>query len=62
MYTVKLYRKDEARTVEIGPFSSAGDAQWELDRQMASGQYSSGFVDYGPPTSGPQEPSPWFGR
>ena len=64
MYYVRAYRKEEARTVQLGPYFSAADAWAELDRLLASGQYSNGFVDQEPDSyrPGPQEPAPWWGR
>ncbi len=64
IYNVRLYRKEEARTVEIPGFRFCADAQAELDRQLATGQYSSGYVDQEPDSyqPGPQEPANWFGK
>ncbi len=63
-YYVRAYYHTEARTIEVGPFDFAADAQSQLDRLLATGLYSSGYIDqeaasYQP---GPQEPASWYGR
>jgi hypothetical protein len=62
-YYVRLYRRDEARTVSLGPFTSAGDA-WDVQRQqMETGLYSGGMVDQERAgESEVQEPASWWGR
>ncbi len=63
-YSIRLYRKEEARTVEIPGFQFAADAQCEMDRLLATGIYSNGYVQQEPDSyrPGPQEPASWFGK
>ncbi len=63
-YYVRAYYVTEARTIEVGPFDFCTDAQSQLDRLLATGLYSGGYVDQESASyqTAVQDPSPWYGR